>query len=48
MTFNKIAVSNEIIKQALGLRMCTCARNRNEEGGLVRLWLVAAITMKDC
>lgn len=48
MTFNKTAVANEIIKQARRLCVCTCARNQNEEGGFVRLWLGAAITMKDC
>lgn len=47
MTFNKIAMANEIIKQAVKFCMCTCARNREEGGVLVRLWLVAALTMKD-
>lgn len=26
--------------------MCVCARNQNGEGGFVRLWLVASITMR--
>ena len=45
--FNKIGAANEI-KWPLKLYMCICVRNQNGEGGSVGLWLVTAITMKDC